>query len=186
MATTAQLFDKEFALTQLGGNTDLLKRMLVKFEQEFKTVPEEVKTLFNNNEIKEAKLKVHTTKGLSGNLGLMALYESAKLLDQQLRAGVADDSMIALFAQTMADTCNTIEHVNLAQNSVPEFTNNVSSNNYYEEFIQRLERHEFIDDESLHKYVNDLNLSDDEKKHLVSLVEELQYAKAIDIIKKLA
>ena len=186
MAATAQLFDKEFALTQLGGNTDLLKRMLIKFEDEFKTVPEEVRNLFNNNEIKEAKLKVHTTKGLSGNLGLMALYESAKTLDQQLRAGVADDSMIELFAQTMADTCDTIKQVHLAQNSVPEFTSNVVNNKYYEEFIQRLERHEFIDDESLHKYVNDLDLSDYEKKHLISLVEELQYAKAIEIIKKLA
>lgn len=186
MTTSKPLFDQEFALSQLGGNSDLLKRMLVRFEQEFTTVPEEVRTLIDKNEIKEAKMKVHTTKGLSGNLGLMALYESAKILDQHLREGSHTEALLEEFARIMKDTCVVLQNVDLATNTPAEFTTEVADNQHYEEFVQRLERHEFIDDATLHNYVNSLNMSEEDKKQLVSLVEELQYAKAIEIIRKLA
>jgi len=185
VTSSKPLFDKEFALSQLGGNSDLLKRMLLRFEQEFTSVPQEVRNLLDNNDTKEAKMKVHTTKGLSGNLGLMALYDSARVLDQHLREGSATPELVDEFAEVMKNTCEVLQSVELGLEAPAEFTTESSDNAHFEEFIQRLERHEFIDDATLHEYVNSLNISEAEKKNLVNLVEELQYAKAIEIIRHL-
>ena len=184
MTQTQNLVDIDFALSQLAGNTDLLSRMLTRFEQEFSSVPLEVNTLIDAGDLQQAKMKVHTTKGISGNLGLMALFECSKVLDEQLRGETIDTEQLALFASLMRDTCTFVSTLNLTRNAPPEFTPD-NNNDFISEFIERLERHEFIDDATLHKYINSLNVDDASKRNLVSLVEELQYSEAIKIIKSI-
>lgn len=179
------LVDVEFALSQLGGNSDLLKRMLIRFQQEFVSVPKAVKDFIAAGDIKEAKMKVHTTKGLSGNLGLMAVFECTKILDQQLRENEINNTQIDLFETLMADTCLFINTVDLVAKDAPVFTSDNQSNRHTDEFILRLERHEFIDDETLHGYINDLNLPESGKTDLIALVEELKYAEAIELIRNI-
>lgn len=182
MAVSQNLVDVPFALSQLGGNSDLLQRMLQKFKNEFINVPSDVMALLDANHIKEAKLKVHTTKGLSGNLGLMALFECAKSLDQQIREENIDASLLDTFDKLMKDTCEFIDTVDLEIKNAPEFSQTQHKQSHKQIFLERLQRHEFIDDKTLHMYVDSLSLSVDDKAMLVSLVEELKYAKAIDII----
>lgn len=182
MAVSQNLVDVPFALSQLGGNSDLLQRMLQKFKNEFINIPSDVKALLDASNVKEAKLKVHTTKGLSGNLGLMALFECAKKLDQQMREENIDVSLLDTFDNLMKDTCDFIDSVDLETKNAPEFSQTQNKQSHKQIFLERLQRHEFIDDATLHMYADSLNLSVDEKATLVSLVEELQYAKAIDII----
>ncbi|MDT0593896.1 Hpt domain-containing protein [Glaciecola petra] len=182
MDVSKNLVDVPFALSQLGGNSDLLQRMLQKFKNEFASVPSDVRSLLDAENIKDAKLKVHTTKGLSGNLGLIALYDCAKIFDQQLKNENIDVSLLDTFEALMKETCDAIDTIDLETNNVAEFSQTQKKHNHKQIFLERLQRHEFIDDDTLHMYIDSLGLAVDEKTLLFSLVEELQYAKAISII----
>lgn len=184
MSTTQNLVDIEFALSQLSGNSDLLSKMLVKFSDEFSAVPNKIIHALEQNNLTEAKLQVHTTKGLSGNLGLMALYECSKKLDQQIREGNIDQTQVQAFASIMHDTCEFLKIVNLDLKTPKNFSDAKPSINNNEKsiFLERLKHNEFIDDDTLFSYINALSLNEDKKQTLKELVEELQYAKAIDLI----
>lgn len=180
------LVDLEFATSQLSGNTDLLFKMLKKFKTEFSAVPMQVTNLIATGDLKGAKLKVHTTKGLSGNLGLMALFNCSKELDQELRAGNVVTQLVEEFTIIMQQTCDHIDSVNTDTKANPTYSNteNKVKSDYKDVFIQRLQRNEFIDDDTLHSYIESLNLTSDSKKTLQSMVEELNYDSAVELIKQ--
>lgn len=184
MSDSKNLIDVNFALSQLSGNSDLLSKLLVKFSVEFIAVPTKIKNALASNDLKEAKLQVHTTKGLSGNLGLMALYECSKTLDQQMRDNEIDEAQIQTFTSIMEDTCEFIKTVNLSRNAPQEFNQEEISNSNDEKliFLDRLKHNEFIDDDTLFTYIDALSLNEEQKSTLKGLVEDLQYAKAIDMI----
>jgi HPt (histidine-containing phosphotransfer) domain-containing protein len=191
MSNTQNLVDIEFALSQLSGNSDLLSRMLIKFSDEFNSVPNKVIQALKLNDLQEAKLQVHTTKGLSGNLGLMALYDCSKKLDLQVRAGKVDDALLQSFADIMENTCEYIKNIDIEAKEPQSFSSsdepivdNFENNTGKHTFLERLKHNEFIDDESLFTYINALSLSEEQKQTLKGLVEELQYTKAIDMIKQ--
>lgn len=188
MSNKHSLVDIDFATSQLGGNSELLARMLGKFCDEFSSTPQSVIDALANGDKHEAKMKVHTTKGLSGNLGLLALFECSKVLDQQIRDDNIDDSQLDAFVHIMAETIACVKNLDLSQSAPTEYTTSTlpsSSDVSISEkaaFIKRLERNEFIDDDTLYAYIDALPFNEDEKKTLQTLVEELQYAKAIEMI----
>lgn len=184
MSAEQPLINLEFALSQLSGNSDLLFRMLHKFKTEFSKVPTQVRKLVDNSDLKEAKLKVHTTKGLSGNLGLMALYESAKKLDQSLRAGLVDHELIDKFDLIVQQTCDEIDRAELDAPVGTSFTDKTPQEDLKSLFIEQLKRNEFIDDETLHKYIDALSMSSEQKQQLQAMVEDLEYDSAVTFIKQ--
>jgi HPt (histidine-containing phosphotransfer) domain-containing protein len=108
MTTTHKLVDIEFATTQLGGNVALLAKLLHKFCDEFTYAPQQVKDALAQNDVKSAKLKVHTAKGLSGNIGLTALYECSKVVEQQISQDNIDLLQVDAVQNVMQDT---IKHI---------------------------------------------------------------------------
>lgn len=187
MVAQQSLVDLEFATSQLGGNTELLNRMLIKFREEFSSVPDQVISLLAKENFKEAKLKVHTTKGLSGNLGLVALFECSKILDQQIRDDQIEQAQVEQFKELMAKTCEFILDFEETPENTAQYTatNTDDKNQYQALFVERLKRNEFIDDETLHIYVDSLPIDSAEKDQLKSYVEELQYSNAIKFIENL-
>lgn len=185
MSKAKPLVDVHFAIAQLSGNSDLLKRMFFKFSAEFSKVPEEINTLLAAGEIKAAKMKVHTTKGLSGNLGMLALFECSKQLDQQMREGNTSQETLDRFADLMLKTCDLINTIDLDVKEPATFSNDKVNNDNKAVFLQRLQHNEFIDDDTLHQYVDSLAMSNYQKQDLMTLVEELQYKKVIGIINNL-
>lgn len=182
MTNAHEIIDLEFATAQLSGNTDLLYRMLGKFKNEFIDVPNDVAALLAEGKLKDAKLKVHTTKGISGNLGLMALFECSKALDLQLRENTFEQSQVERFAQLMQTTCEYIESANFESSKMAPSKNRAPANDLKSVFLERLKRQEFIDDDTLEEYVEGLQLNQQLKQEITSLIEDLQYAKAIELI----
>jgi HPt (histidine-containing phosphotransfer) domain-containing protein len=184
MSNTQNYIDIEFATMQLGGNSELLIKMLGKFCVEFSSTPQQVIDALAQNNKHEAKMKVHTTKGLSGNLGLMALFECSKVLDQQIREDTIDPLQVDAFNKTMQETIAFIKALNLTVAAPTPFSPIDKDGDSVQKaiFIKRLQRNEFIDDDTLFAYINKLPFSEAEKQSLKTLVEELQYAKAIDMI----
>lgn len=183
-AHSTPLVDVDFATAQLGGNVELLSKMLGKFCGEFCSTPQQVIDALAQNNHNDAKLKVHTTKGLSGNLGLKALYECSKILDQQIREEAIDPLQLEAFSTVMQDTIECIKNLDLTQIAPTAFSpfNEKTDTSQANEFVLCLQRNEFIDDDKLFTYIDALPFDEAQKSQLKVLVEELQYDKAIEMI----
>ncbi|MFC3120321.1 hypothetical protein [Agaribacter flavus] len=185
MDKSSVLIDTNFGLSQLGGNESLYHRMLVKFRHEFSDTPQKVLTAIQNTAFDDAKICVHTTKGIAGNLGLTALYECSKILDKQIKNKELEDSTITSFETLMSETCQAIDALDIQQDK-PLDLDGESSEAASAQLKQKLERHEFIDDGELQTLVSNLAMSRENKLVLVEMIEELRYEEAIGLIARQA
>jgi len=180
MSTNLPILNYDFALNQLGGNEALLSKMLGKFVVEFKNIAAEIVILIKENDITSSKMKVHTIKGISGNIGLQALYNCATRLDVELRAGESSQAMLDEFSKLIDDTCREIQQMEPKPGTERQLTaSSLPIEECKSELIKRLKRNEFIDDNTLLNFVAGLAFSESDAKHLIQLIEELQYPQAI-------
>lgn len=180
MSTNFPILNYEFALNQLGGNEALLSKMMGKFFSEFENTSAEIAIFIEAKDIKSAKMLVHTVKGISGNIGLQALYDCATRFDAELRAGLPEQAIMDEFKELIDVTCLEIQQ--MEQKKVSEVSPTRSSlppQKCKSELIERLKRNEFIDDDTLLTFVAGLAFSESDTKHLIQLIEELQYPQAI-------
>lgn len=185
MSINLPILNYAFALNQLGGNAVLLSKMLGKFVAEFVQVSSEVRAALDKNDHNSAKIKVHTVKGISGNLGLQALYDCASRFDVELRKGLINEATVLEFTQIVSDTCIEIQKLEKKETPVRAISAaTLPPETVKIELIERLKRNEFIDDDTLFKMVSNLGLSDASAKNLIGLIEDLQYPEAIVVIQE--
>lgn len=193
MANSHLLVDMDFALSQLSGNSSLLSKMLTRFVDEFHSIPVKVINAIELNNLQDAKTYVHTAKGMSGNLGLIALYECSKELDQQIRDDEIDTNLVQVFASIMEETCNFIVKQNFDTNETRTFASPIALDECNKEqnvgrekntLLNKLKHNEFIDDDTLFTLISALSLNEKQKHTLKELVEELQYTEAIEMVEK--
>jgi HPt (histidine-containing phosphotransfer) domain-containing protein len=180
MSTNFPILNYEFALNQLGGNEALLSKMLGKFFSEFENTSAEIADFLEADDIKSAKMLVHTVKGISGNIGLQALYDCATRFDAEFRTGMPDKAIMDEFRELVNLTCLEIQQ--MVQKKTPEIqpiSSFLPPEKCKSELIDRLTRNEFIDDDTLLDFVAGLAFSESDAKHLIQLIEELQYPQAI-------
>ncbi len=79
--------DYQGVMERLGGNTALLRKLLAKFRDSYLDTRLELGTLLRESRYEEAHRLVHTIKGVSGNLGIGSVYQTAVALDIHLKAG---------------------------------------------------------------------------------------------------
>ncbi len=185
MSINLPILNYAFALNQLGGQEALLSKMLAKFVAEFVQVSSEVNAALDKNDINSAKIKVHTVKGISGNLGLQALYDCATRFDAELRKGLLNKTTVLEFTQIVNDTCIEIQKLEKKETPVrPNGGVTLSPETAKIKLIERLKRNEFIDDDTLFEMVSNLGLSDASAGKLIDLIEDLQYPEAIAVIQE--
>jgi HPt (histidine-containing phosphotransfer) domain-containing protein len=180
MSTNFPILNYEFALNQLGGNEALLNKMLGKFLTEFENISAEIVSFIQANDIKKAKMLVHTVKGISGNIGLQALYDCATRFDTELRTGMPNQAIIDEFSKIIDIT--NLEIQQMEQNEAPIIQSksaSLSKAKCKSELIERLKRSEFIDDDTLFNCVEGLGFPESDAKHLTQLIDELHYPQAI-------
>jgi HPt (histidine-containing phosphotransfer) domain-containing protein len=185
MSTNLPILNYDFALNQLGGNEALLSKMLGRFVDEFANVPAEIISLVQAHDIKNAKMKVHTVKGISGNIGLQALFDCATRFDVELRSGEASAAILEEFSKLIDNACLEIQQ--MEHKEPPELQLTVSTlppEKCKSDLIVRLKRNEFIDDDTLLNLIAGLRLTESDAKHLIQLIEELQYPQAITKIEE--
>jgi len=185
MSTNLPILNYDFALNQLGGNEALLSKMLDRFVDEFAKTPAEIISLIQAQDIQNAKMKVHTVKGISGNLGLQALFDCATRFDAELRSGEASEAILAEFSKLIDDTCLELQQMDHAEPPERQLTvSTLPPEKCKSDLIMRLRRNEFIDDDTLLNLIAGLGLTGSDVKHLIQLIEELQYPRAITKIEQ--
>ena len=183
MSSNLPILNYDFALNQLGGNESLLSKMLGKFSNEFASVSNELTALLAAGDTKSAKMRVHTIKGISGNLGLQALYECATSFDAQLREDNYQEDTFLQFSDLVEQTCAQIherEQIEAPTKTLVPPTLSLETSKL--ELTKKLERNEFIDDDTLINLVSGLSMSEEKSKELIELIEELQYQEALNIV----
>lgn len=76
--------DRDQALRALGGDADLLARVLGRFVSDFSEAPGSLALMLADGRFEEAKRVVHTIKGLSPTIGAMELHRHAVAFETAL------------------------------------------------------------------------------------------------------
>jgi len=100
-------FDWHDVLETLGGNRDLLRKLLLQFAGQFAGAAEHVATLLRSGQQEEAAAYLHQIKGAAANLGAVSLRQTVANLEGQIKAG-EPPSGEAAFAQALAETLAAI------------------------------------------------------------------------------
>ena len=178
--TNFALFDAEFATKQFSGNHALLTQILGKFitqHQDFDTV---LTQLIQQGDMELSAHHVHTLKGVSGNLGMTALYNACKTFEEHLVSQVSEDNLedlVTVFRQTLTAVKNF---------SAPD-AQQVSGNDSLPKtekttLIAALRSNEFISDSKMQGYLQSMSLDNETQAQLLQAINDLDYPKAIQLL----
>ncbi|CAK0743918.1 two-component system, sensor histidine kinase and response regulator [Gammaproteobacteria bacterium] len=77
--------DMNSALSRVMGNQDLLMELLFDFNRDYATTAKDVRNFLTKGESEHARRLLHQIKGVSGNIGVNAVHEAARTLEQAIK-----------------------------------------------------------------------------------------------------
>lgn len=174
------IFDAQFALNQFSGNQLLLVQILEKFSKQYQHFDTLLEECFQQENFHAAKQEVHTIKGVSGNLGLKALHQACKDLEEDLANNPTEFTLIE-FLKVFKQTLTLIQHY-LTDNGVAVSPDVAPDNDDKAALIAALKRSEFISESKMQSYGVSLNLSSEKLSQLNQAIDDLDYVKAIQLL----
>ncbi len=169
-------FDNEFALRQFSGNQDLLLQILKKFIEQNTHFANELNALLSQGDMVTAKRKVHTLKGVSGNLGMNALHHKCKEIEANIEQSLPVNLLNEFYA--------LVDETLVAANDFSEPTQAPQATSSNQAFIESLEKNEFISDQALTEYVQNSGLSASKQDELMGYIDNFDYPSAIALLNK--
>ncbi len=105
--------DVQTGVMRVGGSIQRYKELLVKFSDNQRDAGDRILKAMEAGDREEAIRGAHTLKGVSGNIGAMALHEKAQALEAALKRDDPARWPDALAAMTMSleQTCQTLQTV---------------------------------------------------------------------------
>lgn len=174
------MFDAQFAVNQFSGNQSLLVQILEKFVQQYEHFDALLAEHLKQDDLNAVKQQVHTIKGVSGNLGMKALHQACKELEENLDNQVTEhtiEEFLLIFKQTL-----TLVKTYSKEESIPKSPETASVQDEKAELIAALKRSEFISENKMQSYAKALNLSSDKLNELEQAIDDLDYARAIELL----
>jgi HPt (histidine-containing phosphotransfer) domain-containing protein len=101
--------DLEEGLKRVVNNKKLYVKLLAKFRDE--TSLDEIWGDLAGGSLEEARVKVHTLKGVSANLSLKQLFLKVQELEAQIKEGRSDPALIETVKTVFTRTLEDIEKV---------------------------------------------------------------------------
>ncbi len=177
-------FNSEFAVSQLNGNKELLCRLLNKFNTDYANAPQDMQKKCAKSQFNSASLLVHSIKGVAGNLGMLHLYEHAKIFEEKCKKGKANPTEIEEFGDTLTATIRAAEHFikneGTSQEAVPDDANNSQSLQSLESVLTK---NQFIPAEELAQYMQNITMSAAQKDELLLAIQQLNYEAALTLLR---
>ncbi len=100
--------DWQAGLKRVANNSNLYRKLLVKFFDKNREIPAEVRRLLKENRREDAERVAHTLKGVSGNIGAMNLHEKSVLLDRELKNENPDTEKAEEYLQQVERCLETV------------------------------------------------------------------------------
>jgi len=174
------IFDAQFATNQFSGNQLLLLKILEKFIQQYEHFDTLLIEHLQQKNLNALKQDIHTIKGVSGNLGMQALHQACKELEVNMAKQTTEHTLqefLQVFRQTLTLVQNysTENAVKTSPEVAPQQDDKVA-------LIAALKRSEFISESKMQSYGSSLNLSSEKLGELNQAIDDLDYAKAIQLL----
>lgn len=174
------IFDAQFAIKQFSGNESLLVQILEKFIQQYQHFDTLISEQLQQEGLQAARQQLHTIKGVSGNLGMKALYQACKDLEGNL-AHQETETNLEEFLQVFKQTLTLIQDFS-AKNSIKESPEATPQHDDKSELIAALKRNEFISESKIQSYGQSLDLSSEKLDELKQAIDNLDYLTAIALL----
>lgn len=174
------IFDTQFAVNQFSGNESLLMQILEKFIQQYQHFDTLISEHLQQEDLQPAKQQLHTLKGVSGNLGMKALYQACKELEESL-ANQETDTPLENFLQIFKQTLTLIQNLS-AKNGIQEIHEAAPQKDEKALLIAALKRNEFISESRIQSYGQALDLSTEKLNKLKQAIDNLDYTNAIALL----
>lgn len=128
------------ALRRLGGNEDLLNKLVFQFCTIFKNAPQDIHHHISNVDKESALMLVHSIRGASGNIGAIALYNAATELEMSLSKGIIPDTaLINTFIQELTVVLQNRVYLQNCENEILPYSHSFDITNIREK-ITRLSK----------------------------------------------
>ena len=187
------VIDTQFGLNQLSGNEALLITLLSKFAEEYASAGQKIENLIAQKNWEEARVYLHTLKGVSGNLGCNKLHEQTRLAEQFMKSNSSAPPNLSDALSVLSSTLSTIEQIKAAgtidiapgvntEATEPASHDQVTTAQTNSGLTTALENHEFIPHEQLEPWLNEL--STDIREEVREAIDELDYDFALQLLKK--
>ena len=105
----APVFDSENGLERIAGNEKLFYRLLRMFLQNYRGAGAEIINFSNTEKADASRLKIHTLKGVAGNIGAECLHDICLVIEATLKKDKPSDSDLTLFAEILGQTVAAID-----------------------------------------------------------------------------
>ena len=174
------IFDAQFATNQFSGNQLLLLKILEKFIQQYEHFDTLLIEHLQQKKLSAVKQDVHTIKGVSGNLGMRALHHACKELEVNM-AKQATEHTLEEFLQVFRQTLTLVQNYS-TENAVKISPEVAPQQDEKAALIAALKRNEFISESKMQSYGPSLNLSSEKLGELNQAINDLDYAKAIQLL----
>ncbi|GAA6185215.1 hypothetical protein NBRC116595_24630 [Aliiglaciecola sp. NS0011-25] len=179
-----QIIDLNFAVSQLSGNQSLLIKLLLKFNDQYQNLGQELVVLKEKNDLKAYKEVIHTVKGVSGNLGLNALHFASKKLETSVINQNDFTELEENFVNQLNATVNKINSLANDENASADTGAEQADKSSQSILIEMLENNEFITPDKLNSLLADCAISEMEKQALHNAIGDLDYEEALSVINK--
>ena len=174
------LLDLDFGLSQLSGNRELLVKLLDKFVAEYSDAHQKLCTMLQDSNQSNAKIMVHTIKGVAGNLGMNALHLYCKDLEQSILADAVDASQQDEFGSLLSSTFETIGA--LSSNNTEAQVESTTAEDPKADLLDALQKNEYIPADKLDAMLAGIQLDADSKSKVSDAINDLDYAAALNIL----
>ncbi|MGE4298282.1 MAG: response regulator [Desulfovibrionaceae bacterium] len=94
--------DVAHAVRRLGGKTALLRKVMLRFADNFAHAADDVRAMIQANDLEGAGTVTHNLKAAAGNIAAEDLARTAAYVDQRIRAGETGQALFALDALAQA------------------------------------------------------------------------------------
>ncbi|QTA90357.1 Two component system response regulator/histidine kinase, PAS domain-containing [Desulfonema magnum] len=84
-------FDVDTALRRLGGKENIFIKLVKELAKNYAGIATEIKNLLINMEMEDARVQVHTIKGIAGNLSATQLQQAAQELEHSIKKNALTD-----------------------------------------------------------------------------------------------
>ncbi|MCY7296584.1 Hpt domain-containing protein [Alteromonas sp. a30] len=174
------ILDLDFGLSQLSGNKELLIKMFERFRSDYAQFADELYELLATNDTHLLRQKVHTIKGVAGNLGMNALYYVSKEFEE---AAKTDDPNIASHLLPFKETLEaTIGEMNELIEGVHENTSDDDLAQGVDRLKQLLRENEFISKDDLAAFLANSDYSPATKSKISQAINDLDYPTALSLL----
>ncbi len=112
--------DVSTGLRRVGGNTDLYRRLLVRFVTGNRDTAAGITATIAEEEWEKAREMVHAVKGVAGNLGARALFDAAGDLEQRLQEKEPPSEAMSRFSALFEEVLGGLQGLAVQQARMEE------------------------------------------------------------------